>query len=88
MNNLISFSQVMFTTLKGGDNMIEETTAERLNKIKAAIGISGDSKSSLALKLGMSRNSLARKLKGDSSFTVSDLEKLALIYGYDRKHFF
>ena len=68
--------------------MIDFERALRIDKIKAEMAINGDTKSSLAKKLEISRSAFISKLNGTSEFKLSELEKLAYLYDKPRNYFF
>lgn len=70
------------------DTEFRTSNLERLNKIKAEMGVNSDTKIKLAMILNCSRTTVAKKLSGKSSFTLIDLEKLAEHYDKPRTYFF
>lgn len=68
--------------------MIGATVKDRNIKIKEAMGGAGHSQTDLANLLGINRMSVSRKLNGESEWKVSELEKLAEIYGKSKLYFF
>lgn len=65
-----------------------ETNMIRIDKIKREMGAHDTTKKALAEKLGLSEISIARKLKGETQWTVIELEELAKIYKKERFYFF
>lgn len=61
---------------------------ERIKRIKAEMGINGDTKVKISKVLKCSRNTAHKKLTGKSQFTLSELERLAEYYGKPRDYFF
>lgn len=73
----------------GGDmTLIGTTNKDRNIKIKEAMVGAGHSQADLARLLGLNRMSVSRKLNEESEWKVSELEKLAEIYGKSKLYFF
>lgn len=68
--------------------MTGTTEKDRNIKIKEAMAGAGHSQTDLANLLGITRMSIFRKLSGESEWKVSELEKLAEIYGKPKLYFF
>ena len=68
--------------------MTGTTEKDRNIKIKEAMAGAGHSQTDLANLLGITRMSIFRKLSGESEWKVSELEKLAEIYGKPKSYFF
>lgn len=68
--------------------MTGSTEKDRNIKIKEAMAGAGHSQTDLANLLGITRMSIFRKLSGESEWKVSELEKLAEIYGKPKLYFF
>ncbi|MGL4483550.1 MAG: helix-turn-helix domain-containing protein [Anaerovoracaceae bacterium] len=50
-----------------------------VNKLKGKMAEAGINQNELADKMGLSRNSVSRKLTGSSEFTLSEAEKICII---------
>lgn len=68
--------------------MTGATEKDRNIKIKEAMAGAGHSQTELANLLGITRMSVFRKLTGETEWKVSELEKLAEIYGKPKFYFF
>lgn len=68
--------------------MTGPTVKDRNTKIKEAMAGAGHSQTELANLLGITRMSVFRKLSGETEWKVSELEKLAEIYGKPKFYFF
>lgn len=69
-------------------NPSKEFNQVRIDKIKREMGAHEITKSSLANKLQISRESLTNKLSGITPWTVAELEMLAEIFNKRRNYFF
>lgn len=65
-----------------------ETNMIRIDKIKREMGAHDLTKTSLAEKLGLARNTICQKLNGETPWSVAELEKLAEIFKVERNYFF
>jgi transcriptional regulator with XRE-family HTH domain len=68
---------------------IKQTPLEKRNeRLAGAMYNQKHSQRELAQKLGIHRTTLSEKMKGNTSWTVAEIELLAKIYGKPRAYFF
>jgi len=69
--------------------MPRQTPAEKRNeRLAGAMYTNKHTQKQLADKLGMHRTTLSEKMKGNTPWTVEEIEALAKIYGKPRAYFF
>ena len=67
----------------------KQTNQEKRNeRLAGAMYTNKHSQKELAQLMGMHRTTLSEKMKGNNSWTIDEIEKLAELYGKPRSYFF